>query len=59
LLEATRLDPKSPWAFYNLGILFRQSGDKRQAATQLKRALAVQPDFRPAQEALAKLQITP
>ena len=56
LREATRLDPKSPWAYYNLGLVSRARGDNQAAAAFFRRALTAQPDFRPAQEALATSQ---
>lgn len=55
LTEAARLDPKSPWPSYNLGLISRSRGDAQTAEKHFRRALAVQPDFRPAQEALAKM----
>lgn len=56
LTEAARLDPKSPWAYYNLGLVSRARGDNAGAMKFFRRALTAQPDFRPAQEALAALQ---
>ena len=58
LSEAARLEPKSPWPVYNLGLIASRKGDHRAAATQFRKALAVAPGFAPAQEALAKLQIS-
>jgi tetratricopeptide (TPR) repeat protein len=56
LTEATRLDPKSPWAYFNLGLVSRTRGDNPRAMEFFRRALTAQPDFRPAQEALAAVQ---
>ena len=55
LTEAARLDPKSPWAFYNLGLVSKMKGDRQNAAKYFKQALNAQPAFRPAQDALASL----
>lgn len=55
LTEATRLDPKSPWAYYNLGLVSRTRGDNERAAVFFRQALTAQPDFRPAEEALASI----
>ncbi|MGH9629807.1 MAG: tetratricopeptide repeat protein, partial [Bryobacteraceae bacterium] len=56
LQEAVRLDGNSPWALYNLGLVLRRRGDRENAAVQFKRALQVEPGFRPAQQALDQLR---
>ncbi|MEX2260296.1 MAG: sulfatase-like hydrolase/transferase [Bryobacteraceae bacterium] len=52
--QAVRLDSKSPWAHYNLGLVLRQQGDTAGAARQFQRALDVAPQFGPAREALSR-----
>ena len=55
LAEAGRLDPKSPWAPYNLALVRDKRGDRPGAIAQFRRALQVDPSFAPARSALAKL----
>jgi tetratricopeptide (TPR) repeat protein len=45
LSEAGKLDPKSPWAAYNLGLVRERRGDRAGAAAQFRRALQVDPSF--------------
>jgi len=53
LTQAARIDPTSPWAYYNLGLVSRNRGDQQSAVKYFRQALSVQPDFRPAHDALA------
>jgi choline-sulfatase len=56
--EATRLAPNSASAHYNLGIVFAREQDKDRAVSEFTHALQADPDFRPASEALQRIQQT-
>jgi Flp pilus assembly protein TadD len=52
--RATTLDPKSALMWFNLGLTRLRLGDKAGAATALKKALDLKPDFDDAKALLAK-----
>jgi len=53
--EAVRLRPQFARAHYNLGLVFQKQNRKEDAAREFQRVLALDPQFRPAREALQKL----
>lgn len=53
LRHATGLDNASATAFYHLGVIQLELRKHEAAATAFKRALALEPDFQPAAQALA------
>jgi tetratricopeptide (TPR) repeat protein len=54
--EAARLAPNSASAHYNLGIVFAKEQDKDRAVNEFTHALQADPGFRPASEALQRIQ---
>jgi tetratricopeptide (TPR) repeat protein len=56
LAEAVRLQPKFAWAHYNLGLVLLQQKKSEEAARAFRQALASDPGFRPAKDALARLE---
>ena len=58
LAEATRLSPNSASAHYNLGIVFAKEQYKDRAVSEFTLALQADPGFRPASEALQRIQQT-
>ncbi|PYV00575.1 MAG: sulfatase [Acidobacteria bacterium] len=55
LSEAIRLNPAFAWAHFNLGLLFSQTGTKKQAADAFRKALEADPQLQVARDALARL----
>ncbi|MFQ5952367.1 MAG: tetratricopeptide repeat protein [Candidatus Omnitrophota bacterium] len=55
-LEASRLYPERPDAYYNLGQVFYVGGRREEAQMWLRKAVMVDPDFRPATELLRKMR---
>ena len=55
-LEATKLYPERPLAFFNLGYIFYIDGQKEEARKWLDRAVMVDSDFKPAVELLRKMR---
>ncbi len=53
---ALELDPVDPQPAFNLGYLFDMAGNRHRAAAYYETALARDPDYAPAQEALARLR---
>jgi tetratricopeptide (TPR) repeat protein len=56
LAEAVRLQPKFTWAHYNLGLVLRKQKRGEEAALAFRQALDSDPGFRPAREALDRLE---
>jgi tetratricopeptide (TPR) repeat protein len=54
--EAVEIDPNSFAIRYNLGNALLQEGQLDEAITEFREVLRLKPDFRPAQETLAKVQ---
>ena len=54
LSEAAKLDPTSPWAAYNLGLVRDKRGDRAGAVAQFRRALQIDASFAPARAKLLK-----
>lgn len=52
---AIKLDPENENLFYNLGRAYFAAGDKKMAATAMKKALELYPDFKEAREFLLKV----
>jgi Tfp pilus assembly protein PilF len=57
--EALRLQPKSASTHYNLGLVFREQNREDDAAGEFRQALAIDPQFRPAREALRQVAAKP
>jgi Flp pilus assembly protein TadD len=57
--EVIRLRPQMASAHYNLGLAFRKQNRENDAVIEFRRALAVDPQFRPAREALGRLANSP
>jgi Tfp pilus assembly protein PilF len=49
---AIKLDPKYAQAYYDLGMTLRKTNQRAEAVQEFKKALEVDPNFLPAQQAL-------
>jgi Tfp pilus assembly protein PilF len=53
--ETLRLQPKSAYTHYNLGLVFRKQNRDSDAAKEFRQAVALDPQFRAARDALSHL----
>ncbi|MFT5290375.1 MAG: Flp pilus assembly protein TadD [Planctomycetota bacterium] len=54
--KANQLSPKDPLPLFNLGVLAAEQGKLRKAVALLQRTLAIEPRFKPASNALARIR---
>lgn len=59
LIEGTKIDPKNPNNYYNLGVINKDRGDEAQAKTFFEKAIQVDPTYKNGYLNLALLIIQP
>ena len=58
-LESVRLSPKSASAHYDLGLVLQKQKKPNDAANEFRRALAIDPQFSAARDALSHMAPAP